>query len=50
MPAHYTTLTVEEYNNLQNTIIKLRWVVQKAREALEARDLEKALNLLKTNS
>lgn len=45
--AHYTTLTIDEYNNLAATIRHLRKRIQKARELLEVGNVGEALNILK---
>lgn len=42
----YTTLTVKEYVNLQETILNLRRTIQKARQALSKEDLKGAVEIL----
>jgi hypothetical protein len=50
MPGPYTTITVDEYNRIAATIKVLRLRIQKAREALERKEPDMALLLLKIDS
>jgi hypothetical protein len=43
----FTTIKVEEYNILRDTIKHLRSVIQNVRQLLEKEDVKSALNLLK---
>lgn len=47
MTGPYTTLTVESYNHMENTIHYLRVVIQKARESLEKGAVAETLQILK---
>jgi hypothetical protein len=44
---HYTTLTVEEYSHMANVILALREKVQRARQLIENKCIDEALEVLK---
>lgn len=44
---HYTTMTVEEYAHMSNVILALREKVQRARQLLESKCIDEALDVLK---